>query len=108
MNRAGVTSIGYAGRCALTSSHALGAFTDCRAQHKRLGTEWRSALIERSEEVLPKRRCAPLACRSSESTASSRVETAVETWRKKTQELAGTVTPGLGSKYSCKHTELQA
>jgi hypothetical protein len=55
MNRAGVTSIGYAGRCALTSSHALGAFTDCRAQQKRLGTEWRSALIERSEEVLPKK-----------------------------------------------------
>ena len=75
MNRAGETSIVYAGRCALTSSHALGAFTDCRAQHKRLGTEWRSALIERSEEVLPKRRCAPLAWRSSESTASSRVET---------------------------------
>jgi hypothetical protein len=51
MNRAGVTSIVYAG----TSSRALRAFTDCRAQHKRLGTEWRSALIERSEDVLPKK-----------------------------------------------------
>jgi hypothetical protein len=115
MNRAGETSIVYAGRCALTSSHALGAFTDCRAQHKRLGTEWRSALIEQSEEVLPNKRCAPLAWRSSESTASSRgnvsgkvaKENQQETWLRRGQRklrYSQVLTPGLGSMYSHKST----